>query len=194
MLISWENAKEILSKNGVVALPTDTVYGLAANPFSKKAVQKIYQVKGRSFHKPLVLMCSNIEQVKDLVANWSDQIEKLVEKYWPGPLTLIFKRNQGKVPKEVVVNNPTVGIRIPRHEPLLSLLSQLDFPLAVTSANRSGEKELLLAEEVQEVFNNKIDGIIKDDDSHQGVPSTILDVSVDPWEVLREGPIKEWKI
>jgi L-threonylcarbamoyladenylate synthase len=181
MIISWSQIKEILENDGVVALPTDTVYGLAANALSEKAVEKIYQLKGRNFNKPLVWMFGNVRQVKENVVDWSMEIELLAEKHWPGPLTMIFKKKNGG----------TIGIRIPDHAGLLDLLNPLDFPLAVTSANRAGEPEINDAEQIGKVFNNMIDGIIVDEkNSSSNVPSTVLDVSGDEWKILREGPLK----
>lgn len=189
MYISWDKAKEILKAGEVIAVPTDTVYGLAGSAGSLAAIEKIYKIKGRDFNKPLVVMCSDISKVKELVQGWDSKIEKLANKYWPGALTLIFERNNN-VPDKIVNGQATVGIRIPAHEGLLDLLKASGEPLVVTSANRSGDAELVKAAQVEKEFSSEIAGVVADDASQKGQPSTILDVSVTPWKVLREGPIK----
>jgi L-threonylcarbamoyladenylate synthase len=191
MYIPWLQAKELLSDNSVIAFPTDTVYGLAANAFSEEGVARIYQLKGRDFRKPLVLMCADIPAAQKLTDPWAKDVLEVARHYWPGALTLILTRDAKKVPDNVVAGRNTVGIRIPDHKDLLRLLSALPFPLAVTSANRSGEKELTRAEDVNKIFGDTIDGVINDDTAlKNGVPSTVVDVTSKPWKVLREGPVK----
>jgi L-threonylcarbamoyladenylate synthase len=190
MYISWSSAKEHLSNNGIIAFPTDTVYGLAANALSAEAVRRIYQLKGRDFHKPLVLMCADIAAAQKLTAPWGKDVLDVARRYWPGALTLILTRDPKKVPDNVVAGGNTVGIRIPDHKDLLCLLAALPFPLAVTSANRSGAKESTRAEDVNKIFDDTIDGIINDDAAiKDGMPSTVMDVTSKPWKVLRQGTL-----
>jgi len=189
--ISWDRAKEILNNGGVVSFPTDTVYGLAANAFSKKAVQKVYDLKDRDGRKPLVLMCADISSAQALTQPWGKDVQVAAEKHWPGALTLILLRDPKKVSDDITAGGETVGVRIPNNKDLLTLLSSLPFPLAVTSANRSGKKECTKGSDVKKIFGETIDGIVEDDTILQGgVPSTVADVTVEPWKVLRRGPVE----
>ncbi len=189
--ISWESAATLLKNGGVIAFPTDTVYGLACSPSSEQAVKKIYALKGRDFKKPLVLMCADLAAAQTLTGPWGSDVLDIAQRYWPGALTLILPRNERTVPDAVMAGGDRVGIRIPGNTALLTLLSSLPFPLAVTSANRSGEKELLSAKEVDILFGKELDGIVNDDTALQGgIPSTVVDVSTVPWKVLRQGPVK----
>lgn len=191
MDITWQQAAGILKRGGIIAFPTDTVYGLAVAIDQPQAITRLYEIKGRSSQKPLVVMCPDSASVKRLNVNWDADIEKLAVEHWPGALTLVFQRDRAVIPDQVAAGMPTIGVRIPAYQPLLGLLSILSGPLAVTSANVSGQKELLTAEEVSNIFGDTIDGIVRDDAAiSSGVASTVFDVSKKPWKILRQGEIK----
>ncbi len=194
-IISWQDAALILENDGVIALPTDTVYGLAAKATSKKACDRIYELKGRDFSKPLVIMSSNVANVRSLIDVWDNDIQKLTERYWPGALTVVFKAISGEPILSAIRGQNTIGIRIPAQVDLLKLLNKLNFPLAVTSANRSGLKDCRTVAEVIEVFSQELDGIITDDKLVAGgIPSTVVDVTISPWKILRTGPITDIEV
>lgn len=182
MPISNSDIIAVLENAGIVALPTDTVYGLAIDPKNKMALQKLYHLKQRDANKPLVFMIADKQKLADLVYEINPETEKIIEENWPGPLTIIFKEKY---------TSATIGIRIPNNQFMLNLLRDWGKPLAVTSANLSGEKELLSRQEVEMKFGNKIDLYIDTDEKLSGRASTIIDVSGGGQiKVLRQGELK----
>jgi L-threonylcarbamoyladenylate synthase len=172
---------QVLKNAGIVALPTDTVYGLAIDPRSHMALQKLYRLKRRDAAKPLVYMLASPEQLSELICPVSAEVQGLLDKYWPGALTVIFRDRNGK---------GKIGIRIPANQFLLNLLKEWGKPLAVTSANLSGEKELQSIEEIEKKFGDKIDVYIRNEEKFSGVASTVIDVSEGCVKVVRQGDIR----
>ncbi len=179
-------AAEILKAGGLVAVPTETVYGLAANGFNENAVSRIYEVKGRPEVKPLSLMVRGAEAFELLCEEVPKAAYVLADIFWPGPLTIVLKAKK-IIPDIVRASGETVGLRCPDHPQLGELLKAVDFPLAAPSANPSGEKSPVRAQEVLEYFNGKIEGIIDGGECALGKESTIIDLSRTPYTILREG-------
>ena len=173
-----------LISGGILAFPTDTVFGLGCI-MDRKAIEKIYVVKGRSFDKPLPMMCSNLKMIEE-VAYVSKKAKKIIDAFVPGPLTLIFKKKEN-VKDYITQGKNTIGIRVPDDEFILDLIDSLNMPLMVTSANNSGEPSLTKWKDVYGIMKGKIDGIVCED-ARGEVSSTIIDVS-DDIKILREGPI-----
>lgn len=173
-----------LISGGILAFPTDTVFGLGCI-MDRKAIEKIYEVKGRSFDKPLPMMCSNLKMIEE-VAYVSEKAKKIIDAFVPGPLTLIFKKKEN-VKDYITQGKKTIGIRVPDDEFILDMIDSLGMPLMVTSANNSGEPSLAKWKDVYGIMNGKIDGIVCED-ARGEVSSTIIDVS-DDIKILREGPI-----
>lgn len=184
-------AAALLRVGGLVAVPTETVYGLAANGFDEKAVAEIYEVKGRPEKKPLSLMVRGAEAMGTLCAEVPPAAYRLAEFFWPGPLTIVLKANKDLVPDLVRAGGETVGLRCPDHPQLRALLAAVDFPLAAPSANPSGEKSPVSAVEVLAYFNRKIAGIIDGGVCSLGLESTIIDLSKTPYALLRAGAVSE---
>lgn len=176
--------KESLLKGEIIAFPTDTVFGLGCI-VNKQAIDKIYEAKGRSFDKPLPMMCNGLEMIEN-VAKVNDDAKKIINKYVPGALTLIFNKKDN-VEDFVTNGKPTIGIRVPDDKWILDLISGLNQPLLVTSANLSDTGSLTRWEDVYSQLNGKIDGIVCEDASGDS-SSTIIDVT-DKVKLLREGPI-----
>jgi tRNA threonylcarbamoyl adenosine modification protein (Sua5/YciO/YrdC/YwlC family) len=164
---------------GVVAVPTDTVYGLAIDADNHLAKQKLYRLKGREANKPLVYMTADIEQLSAQILI-PDYVRPILAKHWPGALTVIFATMAGG----------TLGVRIPQAPFMLELLKAYGKPLAVTSANLSGEPEINSAEALQSQFKTAIDVYVPLFEPLSGVASTIIDVSHEAIKVLRQGEIK----
>ena len=184
----YEKIVEDLLKGNVVGFPTDPVYGLAIVYDDVKAFNKLYQIKNRSILKPISMMVAN-KKVIDNVAYVNNNDEKVIDKLLPGALTIILKAKEG-LPEHVTFNNPTVGIRIPNHELALKILEKVNKPLLVTSANVSGLSDLISYKDVYNVFNGKIASLIMQDATN-GKASTVVNLTCDPFKILRKGPIQE---
>lgn len=176
--------KEILLNGGIVAFPTDTVFGLGC-VINKQAIDKIYSAKGRSFDKPLPMMCNGLKMIES-VAKVSEDASKIINKFVPGALTLIFNKKDN-VEDFVTNGKPTIGIRVPDDKWILDLISELNQPILVTSANLSDTGSLTKWEDVYSQLNGKIDAIVTEDASGE-TSSTIIDVT-DGIKLLRQGPI-----
>ncbi len=185
------NATHMLLNNGVIAFPTDTVYGIACLAFNSEAIEKIFSIKGRDSNKALPILIGNLKQLDLIALPINEKTKKLVMVFWPGALTIIVNR------KPTLPGNlspyPTVGIRMPKHTWLLKFIEKVG-PLATTSANLSGQIEAHNAMEVADALNEKIDLIIDGGQSPLALPSTVADCSGPEIKILREGPITSEEI
>jgi L-threonylcarbamoyladenylate synthase len=185
-------AAEVLKGGGLVAFPTDTVYGVAALPWDVDAVARLYAAKQRPSGTPIPLLLSDVEQLDRVVAlphRFSRQIRQLLDRFWPGGLTVVLPKT-GIVP-DIVSSGPTVAVRMPDLALARDLIRGVDGVLAVTSANRSGQPSPITAQEVEEQLGDRIDLILDGGVSPGGVPSSILDCTVFPPRLLRRGIISE---
>ncbi len=179
-------AIEILTSGGLVAFPTDTVYGLGAMAFNEQAVSRISDVKGRSGEKAIPVLIGDISQLNSVATGVNSQCEKLAKRFWPGPLTIALPRHPS-IP-DAITPLPTVGVRIPNFLPTLELLRKTG-PLAVSSANISGMGSSSTARGVQAQLDGKIPLILDGGVTPGGTPSTVVDCSQGQPVILREGPI-----
>ncbi len=168
-----EYAAELLSGGELVAIPTETVYGLAGNAFNSRAVSRIFAVKERPSFDPLIVHTSSADQIPDLVSELPKQAELLINKFMPGPLTVLLKK-RAIIPDLVTSGLERVAIRIPKHPLTLKLLSQLDFPLAAPSANPFGYISPTTAQHVEDQLGNKIPYILDGGQATVGLESTIV--------------------
>lgn len=181
-------AVEILHQGGVIAYPTETVYGLGANITHRKAVARIYQIKKRDPQKPISIMTASVAGALELTDDVSELGKILMKRYWPGPLTLILKASQ-KLPKDLVSRDQKIGLRVPDH-PLTQALVQLHKdPITSTSANITGCAPATHAEEVVRQLGESIDLVIDGGESSAKRASTVVDVTGEAPVVLREGVI-----
>ena len=183
-----EEACEILKKNGLVAFPTETVYGLGGDAMHKEASAKIYAAKGRPSDNPLIVHISDRESLKDIAKEVPQKAVKLMDAFWPGPMTLIFKKTD-KVPYSTTGGLDTVAVRMPSHPVARELISQSGVYIAAPSANTSGRPSPTKAEHVIEDLSGKIDMIIDGGSVGIGLESTIVDVSEEVPVILRPGYI-----
>ena len=181
-------AAEILKQGGLVAFPTETVYGLGGNGLDKEAAKKIYAAKGRPSDNPLILHVSSIEEVYPLVKALPEKAKKLMEAFWPGPLTLVLPKSD-IVPKESTGGLETVALRFPENALTLDLIRACGFPIAGPSANLSGRPSPTEAAHVLEDLGGRIEGILEDGAVGIGVESTIVDLSENCPTLLRPGAI-----
>ena len=181
-------AAELLRAGEIVALPTETVYGLAANALDEKAVAKIFQIKGRPANNPIIVHVAGNEMAGRCVENFSAIAEKFSKAFWPGPLTLVLPRLK-IIPEIVTAGGETVGVRWPAHPFIQAVIRECDFPLAAPSANLSNHISPTNAEHVRKQLGGKIPLIVDGGQSQVGIESTVLDLTVSPPQILRPGMI-----
>ncbi len=188
-----EEAALILKRGGLVAFPTETVYGLGALITRREAVKKIFIVKGRPIDNPLIVHVTGIEMFLELVRDPPEEIIRLAEKFWPGPFTIVWWKKPEKIPYEVTAGLPKVAVRAPAHPVALELIRLAGEAIAAPSANRSGKPSPTTAQHVLEDLDGLIDAIIDSGETLYGVESTVIDFTVDPPRLLRPGamPIEE---
>jgi L-threonylcarbamoyladenylate synthase len=179
-------AKEFLIKGELVAIPTETVYGLAGNALNEKAVLSIFEVKNRPAFDPLIIHTDSIDKVKEYVSVFPEKAQRLAEQFWPGPLTLLLPKKQ-IIPDLVTSGLDTVAVRIPKHPLLLELLAELSFPLAAPSANPFGYISPTNAEHVNQQLGDKIPYILDGGECEVGIESTIIGFEADDTVVYRLG-------
>ena len=188
-----EAVKKIL-EGGIIFIPTDTVYGIAANPYNDKAIKKIFSIKKKSLNNSLVLLCSNYKMAKKY-AIFNKIADNLKKNFWPGPLTLILKKKSNlKISKKWVSKNNSIGLRIPDHSIPRKIINKCNFPIFCTSANISGKKSCRNVNDIVKNFKNKKITIINGGKTKFGVDSTIIDVTKDKINILRKGYINKKKI
>ncbi len=183
-----KTASEILRNGGLVAIPTETVYGLAANALDGEAVKKIFIAKGRPQDNPLIVHVSSLGEIEPLVEKVDPRVFDLAEKYWPGPLTVIMKKS-ALIPDEVSAGLETVAIRMPSNETARKIISEAGVPLAAPSANASGRPSPTKASHVIEDLDEKIDAVVDGGECAVGVESTVVTLCTEPPTLLRPGGI-----
>ncbi|MBM7853746.1 L-threonylcarbamoyladenylate synthase [Desulfohalotomaculum tongense] len=183
-----KEAGAIIARGGLVAFPTETVYGLGANALDGKAVKKIFKAKGRPSDNPLIVHVAGIDEVKKLSAGCSPRALKLMHTFWPGPLTLVLPKSR-LVPPEVTGGLNTVAVRMPDHPVARQLIAAAGVPVAAPSANLSGSPSPTTARHVLEDLAGRVDGVLDGGPSNLGVESTVLDISTGEPVILRPGGI-----
>jgi len=181
-------AAKIIREGGLVAFPTETVYGLGADALNPEAVKKVYEVKRRPRNIPLILHISSIDQLVEYAFDPPESVLKLAKKLWPGPITFVLKKSK-KVPGIVTGGRNSVGIRMPAHPVALSLIEESNRPLVGPSANLHGRPSPISAEHVKEDLYGRIDAILDGGDVTFGIESTVIDFTSTPPTLMRPGPL-----
>jgi L-threonylcarbamoyladenylate synthase len=181
-------AAELLQRGEIVAVPTETVYGLAANAFNETAVRRIYEVKERPSANPIIVHIASIAMAKKCAAVWPETANVLARAFWPGPLTVVLPK-AAAIPVIVTAGGETVGIRWPAHPFMQELIRRCDFPLAAPSANLANALSPTSASHVLKMLGAKIPLVVDAGPSNIGIESTVVDLSVDPPRILRAGMI-----
>lgn len=186
---------DCLHKGDVAAVPTDTFYGLAVDPVNLRAVERIYELKTRARHKPLSLLLADTSQAYELARNLDGAFDRLAERFWPGPLTIVVKAG-GKLPLRVTAHTGNVAIRVPEALICRRIVEGLGLPITATSANLRGLPECTAASCVREQFGNEIPLIVDGGPTSRTMPTTIVDLSGggNSWMILREGAIPTHEI
>jgi tRNA threonylcarbamoyl adenosine modification protein (Sua5/YciO/YrdC/YwlC family) len=188
-------AAEQIKSGHVLGMPTDTFYGLAADPLNLRAVERVYEIKSRSRHKPLSLLIESVDQAEDLARPLPEEFYKLARRFWPGPLTIIV-RAASRLPLKVTANTGNVALRVPSAAIPLAVIQAAGIPITATSANLSGASECTTAEQVRDQLQDRISIIVDGGASPREVASTIVDLSDQEarWRVIREGAIPAQEI
>lgn len=183
-------AADQIRSGEVLGMPTDTFYGLAADPFNLRAVDRVYDIKTRSRHKPLSLLIESTDQAEELAKDLTDEFHALARKFWPGPLTIIVKAGS-RLPLKVTANTGNVALRVPNAKIPLAVVTAAAIPITATSANLSGASECTSAEQVRDQLQGRINIIVDGGSSPRDVASTIIDLSGEDgtWRIIREGAI-----
>lgn len=184
-------ALEILSQGGLVAFPTDTVYGIAAGLFNTLGIDRLYEAKARSANKAIAVLLGDLEQVSQLTPGLTPSAQRLAARFWPGALTLVVPKHPN-LPANLSPL-PTVGVRMPDHAFARALMRAAG-PLATSSANISGESNTLTAQQVLEQLEGRLELVLDGGPVPGGVPSTVVDCTQDPPKILRQGAISEEEI
>jgi L-threonylcarbamoyladenylate synthase len=185
--LSIKEAAQILRDGGLVAFPTETVYGLGANALDASAVAKIYEIKGRPETSPLIVHASSIAMARSLVSEWPREAEELAQRWWPGPLTLVLPKSP-RIPGIVTAGLPTVGVRVPSHPLALELIEAAGLPLAAPSANRFKELSPTTAAHVRAAFGDTIP-VLDGGPTRVGIESTVVSIAAGKITLLRPGMI-----
>lgn len=188
-----EEAAEIIRQGGVVVFPTDTVYGIGANGLNIEAVKKIYEVKNRPINKPICLLVSDMKMVQDLTMEITEIEYKLMEKFFPGPFTIVLKKNE-IIPNILTANMDTVGMRIPDSEVARKLIELAGVPIATSSANISGDVSGTNLKSIMQNLGTNVDCYIDGGKSKIGIASTIVEIIDGEIKILRQGSISEKEI
>lgn len=184
----FARAAQILQNGGLVGIPTETVYGLAANALDGKAAAKIFAAKGRPADNPLIVHISKFEQIYDLVMEVPESAKMLAKAFWPGPMTMVLPKAPC-IPNEVSAGMPTVAIRFPAHPAAQRIITESGLPLAAPSANTSGRPSPTTAQHVLHDLSGKIDAVLDGGPCGVGVESTVITLATNPPRLLRPGGI-----
>ncbi len=182
-------AAEIILRGGIVAFPTDTIYALGVDPYNQQALMKLYELKQRPLGKPLPLLIGRREQVGELVTEAPEAAQKLMGRFWPGPLTLVFHSGEGLLHSQVTAEGK-IGLRLPASKIARRLCQLSGLPITASSANLAGQPGSLSASQVYKYFAEKLDAILDAGPAPGSQVSTVLDVTERPPRILRAGAIK----
>lgn len=181
-------AAQCILDGEVIAYPTETIYGLGADVFNRKAVKKIYDLKARDYGLPISILVASIEMLQELVTVIPERVKVLMRRYWPGPLTILFEVNPS-FPKSLVTNTGKVGVRISSHPIVSALVGRVGRPITTTSANLSGFPPSLHVKHLQKYFGEKLKCVIDGGECEPSRGSTVVDMTEETMRIIREGAI-----
>jgi len=184
---SLREAGEVVRGGGVIAFPTETFYGLGVDPLNVPAVQRLYDLKGRSSQtSPILVLIRSRRELRALVSEITPAAERLMQACWPGPLTLVFRAAEA-VPSVLTAGTGTIGVRLSAYPDVQRVLEVIGGPLTGTSANRTGQPPATTADEVERAFGADVDLIVNGGPTPGGLPTTVVDTTVSPPRLIREG-------
>jgi len=184
----WDEARTVLRRHGIIAVPTETFFGLAVNPFQEEGLSRLFALKDRAPEKPVLLLVDGPEMLNQVAREVSGAARRLMEKFWPGPLTIIFP-SLPHLSRRLTAGTGTIGVRQPRQSLTCRLIAALGHPITGTSANRAGYRPCVRADEVAREFGEGVDLILDAGPCPGGLPSTIVAVTNSPARLVRAGAI-----
>lgn len=184
-----QKAVEVLNSEGIIIFPTDTAFGIGCRMDREKAIEKLFDIRKRPKNMATPVLCDSISMVQEYVKTIAGDVQTLMKKYWPGALTIVLKCQISKVPLLVRGSRSTIGVRIPNHETILSIIKAIDVPILGPSANFHGEKTPFLVEDLNPDLLKQVDFVVHGQTSKKEV-STVIDCSIKPWKILRQGGVK----
>ena len=190
---SLNQIADSINNGNVVVFPTETVYGIGANGFDENAINKLYEIKERSYNKPISLLVNSFSMIEEVVEELSDMERVIIDKFFPGPLTLVVKKNKN-IPNILTSGTDYVGIRMPKNKTALRIINAAKVPMATTSTNISGMEADIDFEKAYNDFKDKVDIFVDGGVAQIGVASTVIQVVNDEIKVLREGIISKEEI
>lgn len=185
-----EEIANAIKEGKLIIFPTDTVYGIGTNAYNEEACKKIYEIKGRPSCKPLIILISDTSMIEDLVENISPKEQKIIEKFWPGPLTIKFKKRKGILPDIISAGDEYVRIRLIKNGLIYKIIEKAEVPVVAPSANISGHPTGIKINNIIKELGGKVDYILDCGDYKSDEPSTIIQVEDEKIVVIREGKIK----
>lgn len=184
-----EEAINIVKQGGVIVYPTDTACGIGCRIDDDNAVKRVYEIKGRDLGKAVPVLCSSVEMVEKYVESISDEVKKLMNVYWPGALTIVLYARVAQISPLVLGENNTIGVRVPGDDRIRSVIDHVGVPLVGTSANLAGEATVYNTHSISQRVKESVDGILEGD-CPKKQSSTVIDVTVTPWRILRQGAVE----
>ncbi len=184
-----QKAIKILQDGGIVIFPTDTAFGIGCRIDAEAAVKRVFDIKKRDYSKPLLALVDSIQMARQYVSIPKDVQEKLLDKYWPGGLTVFLKCNLEVVPSIVRSGTDSLALRLPDHDAIRGMINRVGVPILATSANISGEKTPYSINELNKELLSKVDFVLNGECTYKK-QSTIIDCTVKPWKIVREGAVK----
>ncbi len=186
-----DKAVEVLNNGGIIIFPTDTAFGIGCRINDEKAVERLFKIRRRPHEKATPVLVSSIEMARDYVLEIPQEVEeKLIKKYWPGAVTIVLPAKTEKVPVFVRGGGNTIGIRMPKNETMLSIIRKVGVPILGPSANFHGNKTAYDLEDLDIELTKLVDFVIKGETSSEEKVSTVIDCTVKPWKIVREGAVK----
>lgn len=187
---NWKKAFEVLKNGGIVIFPTDTTFGIGCRIDSEQSIERLFEIRKRPLNQAVPVLFSSVEMVMSYVlGEINPKVKKLINKYWPGALTVVFPANLQKAPSLVRGGGKTVGVRIPDKEELRNVINKLGVPILGPSANFHGDKTPYKFNDLNKNLVSLADFVISGE-TVQSKPSTVIDVSTDKWKILRQGAVK----
>lgn len=185
-----KKAVEILKQGGIVIFPTDTAFGIGCRIDDEKAVQRLFKIRKRPENQAAPVLVNGKELAKKYFKDLPEGVERLMDKFWPGALTIVYFCQKQKIPELVRGGKDTIGLRMPNHKNTLSLISSLDIPILGPSANFHGEKTPFKKEDIDPRLLELVDYFLDDKSLGDNLTSTVIDCTKKPWQILRQGKIK----